>query len=55
MGDPVVFKEGTYEASGDGWSATVHVPHDVRASQMMPALLELAKEVSYDREKSDAA
>ena len=54
--DPIVFEEGTYEQSGEGWKATVHVPHDVRLSDIAPALKGMAREVSkVEAGKGDAA
>ena len=42
----VVFRQGTHECSGDGWSARVHVPHDVtlaRVEQAFSAMLKGAR------------
>lgn len=36
--DPVVFAEGTYTSKHGPCEVTLHVPHDVRLSQIMPAL-----------------
>ena len=36
--DPVVFAEGTYAFGHGPCEVTLHVPHDVRLSQIAPAL-----------------
>ena len=43
----VVFEQGTYELAFASGTATVHVEHDVTASDIMPAVRELAEYVGH--------
>ena len=57
--DPVVFAEGTYAGEHGPCEVTLHVPHDVRLSQVATALASLAgkdgEEVSRDGGEPTAA
>jgi len=39
----VVFRQGTYECSGEGWRARVHVPADVTLARVGQAFSAIVK------------
>lgn len=56
--DQVAFARGTYGFSNGSGTATVHVPRDVMASKVVPALASVIdKEVTYDEaeQRSDVS
>ena len=41
--DPVVFRQGDYRFEDERGVCEIHVPHDVHASRIMPALEKIAE------------
>ena len=52
--DHVAFARGTYEFSGKSGNATVYVPRDVMASEVVPALASVLEKEVTQREAEAA-
>lgn len=54
--DQIAFRAGDYEvACASGVKVTVHVPHDVTADDIAPALAGLARSIGTKKGEKDAA